>query len=95
MIDYDCAGSNAADSGDVCIARVDQPEQNSYLCRSIRTEQLRVWTNHMMTVQAVMQKIVERYVLRRTRVDDSNDVGGDDKKKKNAEVIKALTTIER
>jgi hypothetical protein len=41
-----------------------------------------------------MQKIIERFVQRRTRVNDNDDVT-DEKKKKNSEVLKAVTTIER
>lgn len=42
-----------------------------------------------------MQKVIARFVQRRTRVDDDDNSGSDDKKKKNAEVMKALNTIER
>jgi hypothetical protein len=42
-----------------------------------------------------MQKVIARFVQRRTRVDNDDNSGSDDKKKKNAEVMKALNTIER
>ena len=47
----------------------------------------------LFMLQAVMQKVVSRFVNRRTRVDDNED--GDKMNSKDAETKKSLTTIER